>query len=124
MSNNKELFEKLTHTPDDTLTRSIERVDDLDDNDKEIQKQTRRDDYHLGKNLKRIKLVASWGVAIILGAMLCAFISAFTYLFYKYIQDVGTDLAQVKELLKSWLDYILIVMATLFVQHIFEKRNK
>lgn len=97
--------------------------DDFTKDDLEINKLEKVDNYNLGKNLKKIKLVASWGVAISLAALMLLFLLAFSYLFYLYIKDVSTDMYSVKALLKNWFDYILIVMATLFVQKAFNKKQ-
>lgn len=117
-----DLFDKLTKISSEELTRNVSNVDDFSESDREISDLTKKDDYKLGRNLKRIRVTASWSVAIVLGATILVFTISFIYLFHLYIFDIAKDISNVKELLKSWLDYILLVMATLFVQNVFGKK--
>jgi len=119
-----DLPEKLAKTSSEELTRKISDVDDFTDSDREISALTKKDDYKLGKNLKRIRTVPLWGVAIAVGIMTFIFIASFAYLFYIFICDVAKDVATVKALLKNWLDYVLLVMATLFIQKVFGKSDQ
>jgi len=118
-----DLFEKLTKTSSEHLSQRVYEQDDFTKGDLERTQREKEDNYKLSKNLKTIKFVASWGVALSLGALMLLFLVAFSYLFYLYITDVAKDASSVKVLLKNWLDYILIAMATLFVQKVFNKNQ-
>lgn len=119
--NGAQLYERFKETPADTIRH---RVQDSEALQQEIEGRSRVDDYKLSKNLKRIKAVASWGVAIALGFALAAFVIASVYLFAVYVLDVGADVQKTKEFLTDIVQAILLIMATLFAEHLFGRRGK
>jgi len=116
------LYERLKQTSDSSLKKNVDKVDDFDEHDQERQRKEKDDDYKVGKNLKRIRTVASWGVAIFLGVVLLVFLISFVWLFEIYISDVAGDIQKTKDTLSTSIDYVLIILATLFIQNVFGKK--
>lgn len=110
-------FDRLAETSDDTLLRNIERTDNL------LEDREREDDYHLGKHFKKIKTAALWcaftlGVFIVF--VLCG---AFLYLFWLYILDTAKTAQSVQSFVFTAINSTLLVLATLFAERLFGKKE-
>jgi len=126
----KDLYTKLTNTSEDGLKDRFNQTENINPEEehekviKELETRSKADDYNISKHLKIIKIVAAWIITAILVIFIFGFVIASCYLFILFIQHVSSDLSAVKNLLASWLDYILLVMATLFIQRIFGDKQK
>lgn len=111
------MFDRLAETSDDTLIRNIERTDNL------LEELEREDDYHLGKHFKKIKTVALWCAFCLISIITFVLCLSFLYIFWLYINDVSKTPQAIESFISTAINSILLVLATLFTERIFAKKD-
>lgn len=110
-------FDRLAETSDDTLLRNIERTDNI------LEEREREDDYHLGKHFKKIKTVALWCAFCLIAIITVVLCLSFLYIFWLYINEIAKTPQAIQSFISTAINSILLVLATLFAERIFAKKD-
>lgn len=116
----RQLFEQLQHTSDETLTRKVSDVEGLR---QEIEGKKAIDDYAAGRELKRIRTYAIWGLFGVISVAVLALLLALLALFARYIFELYHSPSNAIAFMRNVLEWVLVVMATLFVERSFGRRQ-
>jgi len=89
----------------------------------DLEAAAEADDYKLSKTRKDIKKFIAWAVAGIAVVFMLFILVCAIWLTYVYLQDVAKDPQKIRDLLKEGIFAVLVVLATLTVEKLFDNKG-